>query len=183
MQFHFSQIYAKWACFLQKAASRTYSWLHWWVQGSDMLSDWPTATPLWSAPPTGTAPPTSGQPRPLHGPSSCFACSIFHLCGRPDRSVLPSVLCGESKRELSDLSYSAAWAPKVTLNSRSKICCEHVLQCKTRSRNDPVKTLFSQFLLYSKVNQPYKYIYPLFVGFSSHLGHHRALRRVPFATQ
>ena len=36
----------------------------------------------------------------------------------------------------------------------------------------------SQFLLYSKVNQAYVYIYPLFLGFPSHLGHHRALSRV-----
>ena len=38
-----------------------------------------------------------------------------------------------------------------------------------------------QFLLYSKVNQLYVYIYPLFVGFPSHLGQHRALNRVPCA--
>ena len=39
------------------------------------------------------------------------------------------------------------------------------------------------FLLYSKVNQLYIYIYPLFFGFPSHLGHHRALSRVPCAIQ
>ena len=32
-----------------------------------------------------------------------------------------------------------------------------------------------QFLLYNKVNQLYVYIYPLFFGFPSPLGHHRAL--------
>ena len=35
--------------------------------------------------------------------------------------------------------------------------------------------------MYSKVNQLYIYIYPLFFGFLSHLGHHRALSRVPCA--
>ena len=39
------------------------------------------------------------------------------------------------------------------------------------------------FLLYSKVNQIYMYIHPLFFGFSSHLGHHRALNKVPCAVQ
>ena len=36
-------------------------------------------------------------------------------------------------------------------------------------------TALCQFLLYSKANQLYVYIYPLFFGFPSHLGHHRAL--------
>ena len=40
-----------------------------------------------------------------------------------------------------------------------------------------------QFLLYSKVNQLYVFIHPLFFGFPSHLGHHRALSRVPWAIQ
>ena len=44
-------------------------------------------------------------------------------------------------------------------------------------------TMLCQFLLYSKVNQLYVYIYPPFFGFPSHLGHHRALSRVPCATQ
>ena len=39
------------------------------------------------------------------------------------------------------------------------------------------------FLLYSKVNQLYVYIYPLFLRFPSHLGHHRALSRVPCTRQ
>ena len=39
------------------------------------------------------------------------------------------------------------------------------------------------FLLHSKVNQLYVYIYPLFLGFPSHLGHHRALSRAPCAIQ
>ena len=43
--------------------------------------------------------------------------------------------------------------------------------------------MFCQFLLYSKVNQLYVYIYPLFFGFPSHLGHHRALSRAPCALQ
>ena len=33
------------------------------------------------------------------------------------------------------------------------------------------------------MNQLYIYIYPLFSGFPSHLGHHRALHRVPCAIQ
>ena len=44
-------------------------------------------------------------------------------------------------------------------------------------------TMLHQFLLYSKVSQLYVYIYPLFGGFPSHLGHHRALSRVPCAIQ
>ena len=43
--------------------------------------------------------------------------------------------------------------------------------------------MLCQFLLYSKVNQLYTYIYPLFFGFPSPLGHHRALSRVPCALQ
>ena len=43
--------------------------------------------------------------------------------------------------------------------------------------------MLCQFLLYCKVNQLYIYIYPLFFGFPSHLDHHRALNRVPCATQ
>ena len=45
-------------------------------------------------------------------------------------------------------------------------------------------TVLCQFLLYSKVNQLYVYTYPLFFGFPSHLGHHRALLSgVPCAIQ
>ena len=40
-----------------------------------------------------------------------------------------------------------------------------------------------QFLLYSKVNLLYVYIYPLFFGFPSHVGHHRALSRVSCTQQ
>ena len=40
-------------------------------------------------------------------------------------------------------------------------------------------TLLCPFLLYSKVNQPYAYIYPLFFGFPSHLGHYRAQAGFP----
>ena len=40
-----------------------------------------------------------------------------------------------------------------------------------------------QFLLYSKVNQLYVYIWPLCFVFTSYLGHHRALSRVPWAIQ
>ena len=43
--------------------------------------------------------------------------------------------------------------------------------------------MLCQFLLYSKVNWLHVYIYALFFGFPSHLGHHRALSRVPCATQ
>ena len=40
-----------------------------------------------------------------------------------------------------------------------------------------------QFLLYGKVNALHVYIYSLAFGFPSHLGHHRALSRVPCALQ
>ena len=36
-------------------------------------------------------------------------------------------------------------------------------------------TMMCYFLLYSKLNKLYVYIYPLFFAFPSHLGHHRAL--------
>ena len=39
-------------------------------------------------------------------------------------------------------------------------------------------TMFCWFLLYSRMNQLYVYIDPLFSGFPSHSGHHRALSRV-----
>ena len=44
---------------------------------------------------------------------------------------------------------------------------------------DSCFTLVCQFLLYSKVNQPYVYIYPFFFGFPSLLGHHRAQAEFP----
>ena len=40
-----------------------------------------------------------------------------------------------------------------------------------------------QFLLYSKVNQPYVYRFPLFFGFPSQLSHHKALSRAPCPVQ
>ena len=42
-------------------------------------------------------------------------------------------------------------------------------------------TMLCSFLLYSKVHQLYVYIYSLYFGCSSPLGHHRALSRVPWA--
>ena len=44
-------------------------------------------------------------------------------------------------------------------------------------------TTLCQCLLYSRVNQLYIYVYPLFFRFPSHLGHHRALSIVPCAIQ
>ena len=44
-------------------------------------------------------------------------------------------------------------------------------------------TVLCLFLLYGEVTQVYVYINPLFYGFPSHLGHHRALSRVPCAIQ
>ena len=43
-------------------------------------------------------------------------------------------------------------------------------------------TLYS-FLPYIEVNRLYRYIHPLFFGFPSHLGLHRALGRAPCAIQ
>ena len=43
--------------------------------------------------------------------------------------------------------------------------------------------MLCQFLLYSKVNQLYIYMYPLFFRFYSHIGHYRVLSRVPSAIQ
>ena len=42
-------------------------------------------------------------------------------------------------------------------------------------------TMLSWFQAYSKLNQLYIYIYPLLFRFFSHIGHHRVLRRVPYA--
>ena len=44
-------------------------------------------------------------------------------------------------------------------------------------------TMLCQFLLYSKMNQLYIYIYPLFFRFFFHIGHYRVLSRVPCAIQ
>ena len=41
--------------------------------------------------------------------------------------------------------------------------------------------MLGQFLPYSKVNQLYVSIYPLFLRFFSHIVHYRVLRRVPDA--
>ena len=43
--------------------------------------------------------------------------------------------------------------------------------------------MLCQFRLYCKVNRPYICIYPLPFVLPFHLGHHSALRRVPFAIQ
>ena len=43
--------------------------------------------------------------------------------------------------------------------------------------------MLCQSLLYSEMNQLYVYTYPLFFGFPFHLGHPRALSRVPCAIQ
>ena len=40
-------------------------------------------------------------------------------------------------------------------------------------------TMLCECPLYSKGNQLYVHIHPLFSGFPSHLGHHRALSRAP----
>ena len=42
--------------------------------------------------------------------------------------------------------------------------------------------MLSQFLLYSKMNQPYIYLRPLSLGLPSRSGHHSTLSRVPYAT-
>ena len=44
-------------------------------------------------------------------------------------------------------------------------------------------TMLCWFWLYSKKNHPYVYIYPLFFGFPSHLGHHKGLSGVPCTIQ
>ena len=41
--------------------------------------------------------------------------------------------------------------------------------------------MLHDFLLYSKVNELYIYIYPRFFRFYSHTGHYRVLSRVPCA--
>ena len=46
---------------------------------------------------------------------------------------------------------------------------------------DSCVTILCSFLLCSKANQLFIHTYPLFSGFPSHLGHRRALNRVPCA--
>ena len=43
--------------------------------------------------------------------------------------------------------------------------------------------MLGQFLLYGRTNQVFVYIYSLFFGFPSHLGHHGALSRIPCTIQ
>ena len=43
--------------------------------------------------------------------------------------------------------------------------------------------MLGQFLLYGRTNQVFVYIYSLFFGFPSHLGHHGTLSRIPCAIQ
>ena len=43
--------------------------------------------------------------------------------------------------------------------------------------------MLCQLLLYRKVNQQQVYVYSVIFGFASHLGHHRALSRVPCVIQ
>ena len=44
-------------------------------------------------------------------------------------------------------------------------------------------TMLCYFQVHSKVNQLYIYIYPVFLRFYSHIGHYRALSRLPCAIQ
>ena len=44
-------------------------------------------------------------------------------------------------------------------------------------------TMLRYFLLCNQVNQLYVYVYPFFLGFPFHLGHHRALSSIPCALQ
>ena len=63
-----------------------------------------------------------------------------------------------------------------------KVTVQRTAKIQTLLKQMSSHTCFSMlclFLLYSKVNQQCVYIYPLFIGFLSHLGHHRALSRIP----
>ena len=61
--------------------------------------------------------------------------------------------------------------------------CKRVRQDLMTEKQHSCITMLCQFLLDSKVNQLHKYKYSLFFGSPSHLGHHRALRRVSCAIQ
>ena len=54
-----------------------------------------------------------------------------------------------------------------------------VLEWGAIAFSDSCFTMLCESLLYGKANQLYVHTYPLFFGFPSHLGHHRALSRVP----
>ena len=77
-------------------------------------------------------------------------------------------------------------------NSTDRICYFASVMAWFSSRNRPleisflieVQLLYSVvFVVHSKVNQPHGHSYPLFLGFPSRLGHHRALRTVSCALQ
>ena len=74
---------------------------------------------------------------------------------------------------------SALWWLKWEGNPKRGNICIHIADplCCTVETN----TMLYYFLLCSKVNQLYVYIYSLFFRFVSHLSHHRGQRRVPCA--
>ena len=67
------------------------------------------------------------------------------------------------------------------ISSRKKNCFSHFFSWFLLAYS--CFTMLFQSLLFSKVRQPYIYIYPLFFGFLFHLGHHRALSGVHCALQ
>ena len=112
---------------------------------------------------------------------------LFHLHNNPmrckfqhDGKTAAHRVCAASKR----LSWSRHPA---VIGSGFYSCLCNLAALRSQETNFFIDyscfTMLCQFLLYSKVNQPHVYIYPLFLGFHSHLGHHRALNRVPCAIQ
>ena len=66
---------------------------------------------------------------------------------------------------------------------RSPCLCFVISAFKKKFLESSWFTMLCQFQVYSKVDQLYTYIYPLFFRFFSHKGHFRVLSRIPCATQ
>ena len=88
---------------------------------------------------------------------------------RRKRQSTPGLLPGKSHGRRSLAGYSP-WGPKESDTTERLHFHFHALKCCVS-------------FCYTAVKQLYVYIYPLFFGFPSHLGHHRALGKVPYALQ
>ena len=112
------------------------------------------------------------------------------LSRAPPSSPLPSHLCQEAcPDQLQALSpssgFSQTYSPFLPPFSKCVLCAFRSAKYvfKKFLLEYSCFTVLCQFPLQSTVNQLYVYIYPLFCVFPSHLGHNRALSRVPCVMQ
>ena len=108
----------------------------------------------------------------------------------PSRPLPSSHLCQETcPDQLQTLSPSSGfpqtYSPSLPPFSKCVLCafCSAKYVFKKFLLGYSCFTVLCQFPLYSKVHQLYVYTYPLFCVFPSHLGHNRALSRVPCVIQ